>query len=132
MSIWYYTDAERQQQGPLSTDELRQYFQREIVNPDTLVWRDGMLHWRALSELAEQLNLLANAALAVAEPPSAKIGPPPLAPPTPVAEPKPPLPDAPAPNSGRAVFNLGSEPSELPPQVLTEVRQRAHQALENL
>jgi uncharacterized RDD family membrane protein YckC len=132
MSIWYYTDAERQQQGPLSTDELRQYFQREIVNPDTLVWRDGMLHWRALSELAEQLNLLANAALAVAEPPSAKIGPPPLAPPTPAAEPKPPLPDAPAPNSGRAVFNLGSEPSELPPQVLTEVRQRAHQALENL
>lgn len=134
MSIWYYTDAERQQQGPLSTDELKQYFHREIVNPDTLVWRDGMLHWRALSELAEQLNLLANAALVVDVPLPAKAGPPPLAPapPPPEAETEPSPPDTPAPTSGRAVFNLGTEPSELPPQVLTEVRHRAHQALENV
>lgn len=134
MSIWYYTDAERQQQGPLSTDELKQYFHREIVNPDTLVWRDGMLHWRALSELAEQLNLLANAALVVDAPSPVKAGPPPLAPapPPPDTEAEPAKTDAPAPTSGRAVFNLGSEPSELPPQMLAEVRHRAHQALENL
>ncbi|MDR6842074.1 RDD family protein [Pseudoxanthomonas sacheonensis] len=134
MSIWYYTDAERQQQGPLSTDELKQYFHREIVNPDTLVWRDGMLHWRALSELAGQLNLLPAAAVVTEAPSVAKVGPPALAPlPSPVvAEPEPALTIAPAPTSGRAVFNLGSEPSELPPQVLAEVRHRAHQALENV
>ncbi|SDR07086.1 RDD family protein [Pseudoxanthomonas sp. CF125] len=132
MSIWYYTDAERQQQGPLSTDELKQYFHREIVNPDTLVWRDGMLHWRALSELAEQLNLLPAAAAAAEPPPSAKAGPPALAPLPPVAEPEPAPTIAPAPTSGRAVFNLGSEPSELPPQVLAEAHQRAVQALDNL
>ncbi|MGH8026584.1 MAG: RDD family protein [Pseudoxanthomonas sp.] len=131
MSIWYYTDAERQQQGPLSTDELKQYFHREIINPDTLVWRDGMLHWRALGELAEQLNLIAAAVVAVEAPP-AKAGPPALAPlpPPPEAEPEPVA--SPAPTSGRAVFNLGSEPSELPPQVLAEVHQRAVQALDNL
>lgn len=134
MSIWYYTDAERQQQGPLSTDELKQYFQREIVNPDTLVWRDGMLHWRALRELAEQLNLVANAAPVVDAPLPDKAGPPPLAPapPPPEVEKEPSPADAPAPTSGRAVFNLGSEPSELPPQVLAEVRHRANQALENV
>jgi uncharacterized RDD family membrane protein YckC len=132
MSIWYYTDAERQQQGPLSTDELKQYFHREIVNPDTLVWRDGMLHWRALSELAEQLNLLPAAAAPAEPPPSTKAGPPALAPLPPVAEPEPAPTIAPAPTSGRAVFNLGSEPSELPPQVLAEAHQRAVQALDNL
>lgn len=132
MSIWYYTDAERQQQGPLSTDELKQYFHREIVNPDTLVWRDGMLHWRALSELAEQLNLLPAAAAAVEAPPPVKAGPPALAPLPPVAEPEPAPATTPAPTSGRAVFNLGSEPSELPPQVLAEAHQRAVQALDNV
>ena len=134
MSIWYYTDAERQQHGPLSTDELKQYFRREIVNPDTLVWRDGMLHWRALGELAEQLNLLPAAAVAVETAPSAKAGPPALTPlpAPPVAEPEPATAIASAPTSGRAVFNLGSEPAELPPQVLAEVHQRAVQALDNL
>ena len=134
MSIWYYTDAERQQQGPLSTDQLKQYFHREIVNPDTLVWRDGMLHWRALGELAEQLNLLAAVAPVVDAPSPARAGPPALAPlpSPPVVEAEPALPESPPPTSGRAVFNLGSEPTELPPQVLAEVHQRAVQALDNL
>lgn len=134
MSIWYYTDAERQQQGPLSTDELKQYFHREIVNPDTLVWRDGMLHWRALSELAEQLNLLATVAPVADAPSPVRAGPPALAPlpSPPVAEAEPTLSESPAPTSGRAVFTLGSEPTELPPQVLAEVHQRAVQALDNL
>ncbi|HEX7801523.1 MAG TPA: RDD family protein [Pseudoxanthomonas sp.] len=134
MSTWYYTDAERQQQGPLSTDELKQYFHREIVNPETLVWRDGMLHWRALGELAEQLNLLATVAPVADAPSPVRAGPPTLAPPPspPVVEAEPVLPESPAPTSGRAVFNLGSEPSELPPQVLAEAHQRAVQALDNL
>ena len=133
MSIWYYTDAERQQQGPLSTDELKQYFHRDLVNPDTLVWRDGMLHWRALGELAEQLNLVASVAPPVDAPP-VKVGPPALAPvPSPPVAVEQPMPsESPAATSGRAVFNLGSEPTELPPQILAEAHQRAVQALDNL
>lgn len=58
MSTWYYASAERQQLGPVSTDELKQYFHSEQISLDTLVWRDGMLHWRPLHELAQQLGLL--------------------------------------------------------------------------
>ncbi|GGD48739.1 RDD family protein [Pseudoxanthomonas indica] len=58
MSTWYYASAERQQLGPVSTDELKQYFHSDRIGMETLVWRDGMLHWRPLQELAEQLGLL--------------------------------------------------------------------------
>ena len=58
MSTWYYTDAEQQRQGPLSTDELKQYFRREAILDDTLVWRDGMAQWRPLSEFVGELGLL--------------------------------------------------------------------------
>ncbi|HEY5972883.1 MAG TPA: RDD family protein [Pseudoxanthomonas sp.] len=131
MSTWYYTDAEQQRQGPLSTDELKQYFRREAILDDTLVWRDGMLHWRPLGELAVQLGLR-EAAEAVAADASALS----LAPRTPPLPPSPPPPAAPpapkpvanvaqAPASGRAVFNLGSEPAGQPPFALDEARPHA-------
>jgi uncharacterized RDD family membrane protein YckC len=115
MSIWYYMDVERQRQGPLSTDELRQSLRLQVFDLDTLVWRDGMLQWRPLRELAEQLNLLPEAqpAEALATAPGPGIGLPAMPPPPPpvaLAEPEtvaPPL-------SGRAVFDLGSDPSEAP------------------
>ncbi|MGH3928089.1 MAG: RDD family protein, partial [Pseudonocardiaceae bacterium] len=129
MSIWYYTDAERQQQGPLSTDELKRFLQREVIALDTLVWRDGMLHWRPLGELAEQLKLLV-----VAQPVAEAPGPPKIVPPPPppsVVEAEPLAADIVAPTHGRAVFQLGSEPSELQPQALADVRRHAGQALDN-
>lgn len=140
MSTWYYASAERQQLGPVSTDELKQYFHNEQISLETLVWRDGMLHWRPLHELAQQLGLLpavtasevASALPTVGPPviPSAVIDPSPANEPElePLAEmqaaaaPEPAAPavQAPAPrasSAGRAVFNLGTEPSPAPAPV---------------
>ncbi len=132
MSIWYYTDAERQQLGPLSTDELKQFFRREAIGLDTLVWRDGMLHWRPLGELAVQLGLREPAQPDTGDSmPTPGTPPVPPTPPPPATVPEPAVIDAPAPGTGRAVFNLGSEPTELPPQVLADARHRAEVALDN-
>lgn len=121
MSTWYYAGAERQQLGPVSTDELKQFFHSERIGLETLVWRDGMLHWRPLQELAQQLGLLE--AIAATETASAlpQVGPPPIA-----SVPEPELETAPVetparvverPVTGRAVFDLGTEPSPVPTPV---------------
>lgn len=145
MSTWYYASAERQQLGPVSTDELKQFFHSEQIGMETLVWRDGMLHWRPLHELAQQLGLLpvvaaveAASALPTVPPPifHASIADTPPEPEsvaapelalqaeleptaTPASAPAPytpaPTPAAPrATSDGRAVFNLGTEPSPAP------------------
>lgn len=117
MSTWYYAGAEREQLGPLSTDELKDYFRAARVTPDTLVWRDGMLHWRPLGELAQQLGLLEPEEQAAAH---VSVAPPLVPPPPPqvveVIEPELELVgDAPAPApAGRAVFSLGTDPGEAP------------------
>ncbi len=126
MSTWYYTDAQQQRQGPLSTDELKQYFRREAILEDTLVWRDGMMHWRPLGELVAQLGLRQAAEPVVADastPAMApRMPPPPPPPPAPAPEPVEPAASvAPAPTSGRAVFNLGNDPVELAPPSLAEL-----------
>lgn len=124
MSTWYYTDAEQQRQGPLSTDELKQHYRRTSISDDTLVWRDGMMHWRPLGDLAVQLGLRDAAELAITEAPALSLAPrmPPPPPPAPAPEPEPIENVAPAPTSGRAVFNLGSEPAEPRPFVHDEAR----------
>ena len=143
MSTWYYAGVERQPLGPLSTDELKQYFRSERIALDTLVWRDGMMQWRPLADLAQQLGLLEvprpapfDAAPTIASGPDL--------PPMPASAPSPPaatLPDtddtrpalppapepaheAPTPAGGRAVFNLGSDPSPTPVYERPEIIQR--------
>lgn len=142
MSTWYYAGAERQPLGPLSTDELKQHFHSERIALDTLVWRDGMMQWRPLADLAQQLGLLeaprpapfdaapaSNTAFAPPAPPTVP------APPTiaraeveeVVAIATPPeraaVPSA-APTGGRAVFNLGSDPSPTPVYERPEIIER--------
>lgn len=56
MSNWYFAIGE-QRQGPISTEELGARFQRGEILPDTLVWREGMDGWRALREMAIELEL---------------------------------------------------------------------------
>lgn len=51
MSIWYYSDTQRQQQGPISTDELTALHHQGTVTMDTLVWRDGMPDWKPWREV---------------------------------------------------------------------------------
>ena len=142
MSTWYYAGAERQPLGPLSTDELKQHFHSERIALDTLVWRDGMMQWRPLADLAQQLGLLeaprpapfdaAPASNATFRPPDPPMVP---APPTiaraeieeAVVVAAPPerasAPSAAA-ASGRAVFNLGSDPSPTPVYERPEIIER--------
>lgn len=57
MSNWYYADAERQRQGPLTADELTQRFHQGRLRLDTLVWRDGLADWQPLRTFTEELAL---------------------------------------------------------------------------
>lgn len=118
MSIWHYTGEDRQPLGPLSTDELKERLRAGEIGFDTLVWREGMLVWRPLGELAEPLRLheiVASAAEATPSAPSLSLepmrqGPPP--PPPPAPEPPEAAPEPPP--TGRAVFALGTDPTENP------------------
>lgn len=57
MENWYYADAERQRQGPLSAQELAQRFHQGRLRLDTLVWRDGMAEWQPLRDFTAELAL---------------------------------------------------------------------------
>ena len=57
MQNWYYADAERQRQGPLSAEELAQRFHQGQLRLDTLVWRDGMAEWQPLRDFSGELAL---------------------------------------------------------------------------
>lgn len=47
---WYYTkDDERQ--GPVSADELKRLAEAGELQPDDLIWKDGMEDWRPASQL---------------------------------------------------------------------------------
>jgi uncharacterized RDD family membrane protein YckC len=130
MSTWYYSDAELERQGPLSTDELKQRFRNQTIALETLVWRDGMLHWRPLAELATQLNLLESAEFGHETAPTPRVVPHQSR--TPPAMPLPPAPEPDAvepPTTGRAVFNLGNDPVELPPPSLAELAELRSRAL---
>ncbi len=45
---WYYVDA-GQQAGPISEDELASLAGSGKIQPDTLVWREGMATWLTYS-----------------------------------------------------------------------------------
>lgn len=57
MQNWYYADADRQRQGPLSADELTQRFHQGQLRLDTLVWRDGLSEWQPLRDFTGELAL---------------------------------------------------------------------------
>jgi uncharacterized RDD family membrane protein YckC len=57
MENWYYADADRQRQGPLSADELAQRFHQGRLRLDTLVWRDGLAEWQPLRDFTGELAL---------------------------------------------------------------------------
>jgi uncharacterized RDD family membrane protein YckC len=46
---WYYVDA-GQQAGPISEDELASLAGSGKIQPDTLVWREGMANWLPYSQ----------------------------------------------------------------------------------
>ena len=80
MEQWYYADAQRQQQGPVSNEVLREKFAQGELNLGTLVWREGLSNWETLEQHAAALALIPAAPVDVPPPaPAAHI-------PEPVAE----------------------------------------------
>ncbi|ALN64941.1 RDD family protein [Lysobacter antibioticus] len=55
MSQWYYSDNERNRHGPLDGADMAARHRSGELGPDTLVWRDGLTHWRPWRELASEL-----------------------------------------------------------------------------
>lgn len=57
MSDWYYADADRHRQGPLSAEQLALHFHRGLIRLDTLVWREGLTQWQPLQAFDDELAL---------------------------------------------------------------------------
>lgn len=55
--IWYYADAQQQQQGPVAADWFAAALGRGLVNGNSLVWREGLPGWAPLSQFAAELGL---------------------------------------------------------------------------
>ncbi len=58
MGQWFYAEGNRQQRGPLASDELIALYQSSRIAADTLVWRDGMAQWQPLREVADEIGLV--------------------------------------------------------------------------
>lgn len=57
MSEWYYSDYERNRHGPVTARDLADLHHAGQLQPDTLVWREGMPQWRVWREvMAQALN----------------------------------------------------------------------------
>lgn len=80
MSQWFYAEGNRQQRGPLASDELIALYQSSRIAADTLVWRDGMAQWQPLREVADEIGLV------LVAPPAAAPEPPPETPAAPDIE----------------------------------------------
>lgn len=52
---WFYSDASRQQQGPVDDAALARLFQEGRIDARTLVWREGLPEWRPLASFASEL-----------------------------------------------------------------------------
>jgi type IV pilus assembly protein PilA len=73
---WFYAEGNRQQRGPLTSEELIALYQSSRIALDTLVWRDGLAQWQPLRSVADEIGLV--------------IAPPPALDPAPQAGPNPP------------------------------------------
>ena len=54
MSDWYYSDYERNRHGPVAARDLADLHHAGQLQPETLVWREGMPQWRAWREMMTQ------------------------------------------------------------------------------
>ncbi|RRU07297.1 pilin [Stenotrophomonas sp. 278] len=58
MGQWFYAEGNRQQRGPLASDELIALYTSSRIGLDTLVWRDGLAQWLPLREVADEIGLV--------------------------------------------------------------------------
>lgn len=58
---WYYAEGNHQRHGPLPPENIVALYRSERIGLDTLVWREGLAQWQALSNFADELGLSAPA-----------------------------------------------------------------------
>lgn len=58
MNQWFYAEGNRQQRGPLASEELVALYTSSRIGLDTLVWRDGLAQWEPLREVADEIGLV--------------------------------------------------------------------------
>ena len=56
---WYYVDSANQQNGPHSFDTIKQLLSSRVLDPEMLVWCDGMDNWVAVKNV-DAFNVKAN------------------------------------------------------------------------
>ncbi|GMI39907.1 hypothetical protein TeGR_g12161, partial [Tetraparma gracilis] len=88
---WFYADDDGEQSGPVSVQMLHGLFQAGGVNPDTLVWNEGMEGW---VELGDVENVFADISASPPTAPALAKVPSVAPPPPPDASPSPPQPPA--------------------------------------
>ena len=55
MTDWYYSDAQRQQHGPVDAGDLAMLHNKGLLTADMLVWREGMSGWKPWSEMIREV-----------------------------------------------------------------------------
>lgn len=55
MTEWYYSDAQRQQHGPVGPGELAALHTKGLLPPETLVWREGMSEWKPWRDMVREV-----------------------------------------------------------------------------
>lgn len=51
MTQWYYSDSQRNRNGPVTSRDLADLHHAGHLQPDTLVWREGLPQWRPWRDL---------------------------------------------------------------------------------
>lgn len=49
--LWFYADSNKQQQGPLAFGEIQRLAASGVIQPSTLIWKEGMAGWTSASEV---------------------------------------------------------------------------------
>lgn len=57
---WFYLDKERQPQGPFSYYVIHELWESGVVDPQILVWTEGMSEWKKVQDIPELLYILDN------------------------------------------------------------------------
>ena len=65
---WYYADG-GQQAGPVEDAQLEQLLQSGRIQPETLVWREGMGSWKPYNQVRSGAGTASEPPVMVAEPP---------------------------------------------------------------
>lgn len=55
MTDWYYSNAQREQHGPVDAGELASLHNKGLLTADMLVWREGMSGWKPWREMIREV-----------------------------------------------------------------------------